>query len=83
MWIHKSDSLIYLKEQGSAYSSTGIAFSIDMKIPERLLSGKTLCVDTNHLGERLIMHITDYKEGCIPLRIDNYCRSISIFLKQK
>ena len=54
-----------------------------MKIPERLLSGKTLCVDTNHLGERLIMHITDYKEGCIPLRIDNYCESISIFLKQK
>jgi len=72
---------VLLKEQDSPYYGSPISFTNDSKYAKRLSEVHTVCVDVNHHGERLLMNISEYEDGCIPLRIDNYC-NIPVFVQQ-
>ncbi|XP_065669588.1 intermembrane lipid transfer protein VPS13A isoform X8 [Hydra vulgaris] len=76
-------SLLLLKEENGAHLSQAIPFDCNFKCVKRLSSSETVCVNVDKLGEKFVMKISPYEDGCIPLRVDNYCHSISIFIKQK
>ncbi|XP_065685047.1 intermembrane lipid transfer protein VPS13A isoform X3 [Hydra vulgaris] len=76
-------SLLLLKEENGAHLSQAIPFDCNFKCVKRLSSSETVCVNVDKLGEKFVMKISPYEDGCIPLRVDNYCHSISIFVKQK
>lgn len=80
--MHSPQSKILIKEKDSAFFGSAIPFNDDCKFAQRLSSSKTVCVDVNHLGERLIMNVTDYEDGCVPVRVDNYS-NVPVFLQQK
>lgn len=74
--------MLLLKEKDSAYVGPPIPLNCDNKIAKRLSNSQTVCVDVNRLGDQFIVNVTPYEEGCIPLRVDNYCPH-SVFLKQR
>ncbi|XP_057314177.1 intermembrane lipid transfer protein VPS13A-like isoform X2 [Hydractinia symbiolongicarpus] len=82
VWLHSPDAMLLLKEKDSAYVGPPIPLNCDNKIAKRLSNSQTVCVDVNRLGDQFIVNVTPYEEGCIPLRVDNYC-SHSVFLKQR
>ena len=83
MWLHSPESMLLIKEKDAAYVGPPIPFDKDCyKIAKRLSNSNTICIDVNRIGERFIMDINAYEEGCIPLRVDNYC-SMPVFVKQK
>lgn len=82
VWLHSPDAMLLLKEKDSAYVGPPIPLNCDNKIAKRLSNSQTVCVDVNRLGDQFIVNVTPYEEGCIPLRVDNYCPH-SVFLKQR
>lgn len=72
---------VFIKQFGFPSYGSPVPFTHDAKYAKRMSEQQTVCVDINHLGERLIMNLSDYEPGCIPLRVDNYC-DMAVFLRQ-